>query len=111
MTVLMREIEVKRLIEGEQYPRLAGSAGLNGQESACRDVPKLPTAPCVKPFDNAMTSWSQYLVDTLQRGVLYFDLLRRRDDDEIRNHLAPDDHRVALRPGGAVGFIIERTFP
>lgn len=31
----------------------------------------------------AMTSWSQYLVDTLQRCVLFFDLLRQRGNNEI----------------------------
>jgi len=30
------------------------------------------------PSANAMTSWSDYQVDAVQRGVLFLDLLRQR---------------------------------
>ena len=32
---------------------------------------------------NFMTSWPEYMVDALQRSVLFLDLLRRRGDEEI----------------------------
>jgi hypothetical protein len=33
--------------------------------------------------DNVMTAWPDYMIDALQRGVLFLDLLRQRGDAEI----------------------------
>ena len=32
---------------------------------------------------NSMTSWPEYMVDALQRSVLFLDLLRQRGNEEI----------------------------
>ena len=39
--------------------------------------------PCVTAPENMMTAWPEYMVDALQRSILFLDLLRQRGDQEI----------------------------
>jgi len=41
-----------------------------------------PTLPN-RSFDNAVTTWPEYMVDAFQRSVLFLDLLRQRGNEEI----------------------------
>ena len=45
----------------------------------------LPAVPslCVTAPGNMMTAWPEYMVDALQRSILFLDLLRQRGDEEI----------------------------
>jgi hypothetical protein len=38
---------------------------------------------CVTAPGNIMTAWPKYMVDALQRSILFLDLLRRRGNEEI----------------------------
>ncbi len=46
------------------------------------DVSALPT-PAATPIGHLMTAWPEYVVDALQRSVLFLDLMRQRGNEEI----------------------------
>ena len=54
------------------------------------------------PPENMMNAWPDYMVDALQRGILFLDLLRQRGDEEIEITSSPlatvliFDHEVLM---------------
>ena len=50
------------------------------------------------PPRNVMSAWPAYMVDALQRSVLFLDLLRQRGNEEIEITSQPDGDRAAFRP-------------
>ena len=47
---------------------------------------------------NMMAAWPQYMIDALQRSILFLDLLRQRGNEEIEITSRPLATVVELRP-------------
>ena len=60
------------------------------------ESPALPS-PVLAPAGGLMTSCPVYIVDAIQRSILFLDLLRRRGNEEIEITSRPMAHPCRLR--------------
>jgi hypothetical protein len=83
------------------------SSSLTPAMIAIGSVAPVLSSQAVAPFGNLMTAWPEYMVDALQRSVLFLDLMRQRGNEEIEITSRPlatvlrFDHEV-LMDGGSL---------
>ena len=75
--VLREDLEVILIMLDELMAKSAPATSPSGLERLGH------TDTCDASSGNVAAAWSEYMVDAIQRSILFLDLLRQRDNEEI----------------------------